>query len=53
MRSGIVSLIRKGITSLPDAQSDRMESGIASLIPGFDLGHALQGRYTKRGWLFT
>ena len=27
--------------------------GVASIIPGFGLGHALQGRYMERGWIFT
>ena len=27
--------------------------GVASIIPGFGIGHALQGRYMERGWIFT
>lgn len=27
--------------------------GVTSIIPGFGLGHALQGRYMERGWIFT
>ena len=28
-------------------------SGGLSVIPGFGVGHALQGRYMEKGWLFT
>lgn len=27
--------------------------GVASIIPGFGLGHAIQGRYMEWGWIFT
>ena len=27
--------------------------GVASIIPGFGIGHALQGRYWEKGWVFT
>lgn len=28
-------------------------SAIFSIIPGFGLGHAIQGRYQSKGWIFT
>lgn len=27
--------------------------GILSIYPGFGIGHAVQGRYTDKGWIFT
>ena len=27
--------------------------GIAALLPGFGAGHAMLGKYKKRGWIFT
>ena len=27
--------------------------GIASIIPGWGIGHAVQGRYWEKGWIFT
>ena len=28
-------------------------SGITSIIPGFGIGHAIQGRWLDKGWIFT
>ena len=27
--------------------------GVVSIIPGFGIGHAIQGRYSEKGWIFT
>lgn len=27
--------------------------GVLGTIPGFGIGHAIQGRYTEKGWIFT
>lgn len=27
--------------------------GVLSLYPGFGIGHAVQGRWAERGWIFT
>lgn len=27
--------------------------GVAAIIPGFGIGHAIQGRYREKGWMFT
>lgn len=27
--------------------------GVLSIYPGFGIGHAVQGRYAERGWIFT
>ena len=27
--------------------------GVAAILPGFGVGHAIQGRYMEKGWIFT
>ena len=33
--------------------TSNLVAGIASIFPGFGLGHALQGRWLDKGWIFT
>ena len=35
------------------SQGKYMGGGIASIFIGWGLGHAIQGRYSERGWIFT
>ena len=30
-----------------------IRGGVASMLLGFGIGHAIQGRYSERGWIFT
>ena len=40
-------------SSVTITQSQYVVSGVAELIVGFGIGHAVQGRYVNRGWFFT
>ena len=35
------------------SQSRYITSGVASVFPGFGIGHAVQGRWLEKGWKFT
>ena len=35
------------------SQGRYIVGGVAGIFPGFGIGHAIQGRYSDRGWIFT
>ena len=34
-------------------QSRYIAGGVISILPGFGIGHAIQGRWLEKGWVFT
>lgn len=42
-------ILRRGEIS----QTQYVLGGIFGTYPGFGIGHAIQGRYTEKGWIFT
>ena len=43
------AILRRG--EIPDSQ--RVGGGVMSLIAGFGIGQAMQGRWSETGWIFT
>ena len=35
------------------SQGQYVVGGLAGIFPGFGIGHAIQGRYAEKGWIFT